>query len=298
MRILGIETSCDETAVAIVNDQKQILSNIVWSQIPIHQEYGGVIPEIAARNHLHALPRIVDDALSQAKCTLSDIDAIAVTSGPGLIGGVLIGVLYAQGLAIALKKPCFGINHLEGHALTPRLTHDIDFPFLLTLVSGGHCQFLKVLGVGAYELLGTTIDDAVGEAFDKVAKMMGLAYPGGPIIEKLAQKGDENAFDLPRPLLHQGGYDVSFSGLKTAVKNIIDKQNNPLDDTFKADMAASFQKAVGDIFVKKTTSLITNEGFKRLVVAGGVAANQYLRKRLEDAMNACEVKLFTPPLAL
>lgn len=298
MKVLGIETSCDETSAAIVTDEKQILSNCIWSQIKIHQEYGGVIPEIAARNHLHHLPRIVDQAFKGANCTFDDIDAIAVTAGPGLIGGVLIGVLYAQGLSISLNKPCYGINHLEGHALTPRLTEDVAFPFLLLLVSGGHCQFLAVSGVGKYSLLGCTIDDAVGEAFDKVAKMMGLPYPGGPEIEKLAERGDENSFDLPKPLYHAKNYNLSFSGLKTAVKNIVDKQEFPLSDTFKCNMAASFQKIIGDVFVKKTSDLLEAHQFERMVIAGGVAANQYLKKRLECAVHEKNASLFTPPIAL
>ena len=298
MKILGIETSCDETAVAIVTDDRQILSNCIWSQIKTHQEYGGVIPEIAARNHLHYLPRIADQALMDARCTLKDIDAIAVTAGPGLIGGVLIGVLYAQGLAISLNKPCYGINHLEGHALTPRLIEDVDFPFLLLLVSGGHCQFLKVSGVGQYTLLGATIDDAVGEAFDKIAKMMDLPYPGGPEIEQLAKQGDESFFDLPKPLYHTKNDNLSFSGLKTAVKNSIDKQNMPLTKQFKCDMAASFQKVVGDIFVKKTRNLLQKYKFERMVIAGGVAANQYLKKRLEHVVQEENASLFTPPITL
>jgi N6-L-threonylcarbamoyladenine synthase len=298
MKILGIETSCDETSVAIVTGDKQILSNCIWSQIKTHQEYGGVIPEIAARNHLHYLPRIADQAFKDANCTLKDIDAIAVTAGPGLIGGVLIGVLYAQGLSLSLNKPCYGINHLEGHALTPRLIEDVAFPFLLLLVSGGHCQFLKVSGVGQYILLGATIDDAVGEAFDKVAKMMDLPYPGGPEIEKLAKLGDEDFFDLPKPLYHAKNYNLSFSGLKTAVKNIIDKQQMPLTENFKCNMASSFQKVVGDIFVKKTKDLLKEHKFERMVIAGGVAANQYLKKRLAHVVQEENAALFTPPIAL
>ena len=254
MKILGIETSCDETSAAIVCDDKnhgnRLLSNIVVSQIKEHQKYGGVIPEIAARNHLYYLPRTVQKALDDANTKLEDIDYIAVTAGPGLIGGVFVGVLFAKGLSLSLQKPCYGINHLQGHALVPRMIYDIDFPFLLLLVSGGHCQFLEVNGVNRYKLLGETIDDAIGEAFDKVAKMMGLNYPGGPEIEKLACLGDENEFNLPKPLFHEKTANLSFSGLKTAVKNIIDK-NQPLSEEFKQDMAASFQKVVGDVLIKK-----------------------------------------------
>jgi N6-L-threonylcarbamoyladenine synthase len=301
VKVLGIETSCDETSAAIVTDddlyEKRLLSNIVLSQIEEHDKYGGVIPEIAARNHLFHITNVVEQALEKANTSLKDIDYIAVTAGPGLIGGVLVGVLFAKGLAQSLKKPCYGINHLEGHALVPRLISDIPFPFLLLLVSGGHCQFLKVKGVGQYELLGATIDDAIGEAFDKVAKMMGLSYPGGPVIEKLAQKGDPHKFDLPRPLFFEKNANLSFSGLKTAVKNIVDK-NQPLDDQFKEDMAASFQYAVGKILVKKTTYLLENHDIKRMVIAGGVAANQYLKGELMTLCDQYNVDLFTPPLPL
>lgn len=296
MIVLGIETSCDETSASVVTSDRKILSNCILSQIKDYEAYGGVIPEIAARNHLHYLPKIVDKALAEANVSLQDLDAIAVTSGPGLIGGLLIGVLFAQGLSLSLKKPLYGINHLEGHALTPRLTDNVPFPFLLLLVSGGHCQFLEVKGVGDCALLGTTIDDAIGEAFDKVAKMMGLSYPGGPIIERLAKDGDENAFDLPRPLYHAPNFDLSFSGLKTAVKNIVTKHE--ITDKFKADMAASFQKAVGDVLVKKTKNILQNHSFERMVIAGGVSANQYLKTRLMNECSTFNVDLFTPPLIL
>ncbi|CAO5676589.1 MAG: tRNA N6-adenosine threonylcarbamoyltransferase [Holosporales bacterium] len=299
--ILGIETSCDETSVAIVCNTKdytkRLLSNCIVSQIKEHEVYGGVIPEIAARNHLHYLPKVLDKALMDANLTLKDISAIAVTAGPGLIGGVLVGVQFAKGLSQSLKIPCYGINHLEGHALVPRLKEDIEFPFLLLLVSGGHCQFLKVLGVGKYELLGSTIDDAIGEAFDKVGKMMGLSYPAGPQIEQLAKKGNPKAFDLPKPLFHDKSANLSFSGLKTAVKNIIDK-NMPLTDDFKADMAASFQHTVGCILHKKTHFVLTQQSFERMVIAGGVAANQYLKGVLNTLCQDHGVALFTPPISL
>lgn len=299
--ILGIETSCDETSVAVVcntkDHGKRLLSNCVVSQIKEHEVYGGVIPEIAARNHLHYLPKVLDKALSDAKISLNDISKIAVTAGPGLIGGVLVGVQFAKGLSHSLKIPCYGINHLEGHALVPRLNMDIDFPFLLLLVSGGHCQFLTVFGVGKYQLLGSTIDDAIGEAFDKVGKMMGLAYPAGPMIEKLAKNGNEKAFDLPKPLFYDKSANLSFSGLKTAVKNIIDK-NLPLSDDFKANMAASFQHTVGCILHKKTQFILNQNRFERMVIAGGVAANQYLKGVLQNLCQEQGVSLFTPPISL
>ncbi|CAO4838947.1 MAG: tRNA N6-adenosine threonylcarbamoyltransferase [Holosporales bacterium] len=299
--ILGIETSCDETSVAIVcntkDHKKRLLSNCIVSQIKEHEVYGGVIPEIAARNHLHYLPKVLDKALVDANLTLTDISKIAVTAGPGLIGGVLVGVQFAKGLSQSLKIPCYGINHLEGHALVPRLNEDIDFPFLLLLASGGHCQFLNVLGVGKYELLGSTIDDAIGEAFDKVGKMMGLPYPAGPLIERLAKNGNPRAFDLPKPLFHDKNANLSFSGLKTAVKNIIDK-NIPLTDDFKADMAASFQDTVGCILQKKTQFIFNHHSFERMVIAGGVAANQYLKSVLQNLCQDHRVALFTPPISL
>lgn len=301
MKILGIETSCDETAAAVVCDEgvysKRLLSNVIVSQIKDHQKYGGVVPEIAARSHLYYLPRVVQKALDDAHTTLNDIDYIAVTAGPGLIGGVFVGVLFAKGLSFSLNKPCYGINHLQGHALVPRMLNDIAFPFLLLLVSGGHCQFLKVNNIHSFELLGETIDDSIGEAFDKSAKMMGLPYPGGPEIEKLALSGDEMAFDLPRPLYHEKNANFSFSGLKTAVKNIVDK-NQPISLQFKQDMAASFQRVVGDVLVKKAQFILNHHHLERFVIAGGVAANQYLKNRLNTLCIAKNIQLFTPPINL
>lgn len=301
MKILGIETSCDETAAAVVCDDtnysKRLLSNVIVSQVKDHQKYGGVVPEIAARSHLYYLPRVVEKALDDAGTSFKDIDFIAVTAGPGLIGGVFVGVLFAKGLAFSLNKPCYGINHLQGHALVPRMLNDIAFPFLLLLVSGGHCQFLKVKGVQDFELLGETIDDSIGESFDKTAKMMGHPYPGGPEIENLALFGVDTAFDLPRPLYHEKNANFSFSGLKTAVKNIIDK-NKPLSLQFKQDMAASFQRVVGDVLVKKAHFILEHNHLERFVVAGGVAANQYLKKRLEQFCEKKNIQLFTPPINL
>ncbi|MBP9753153.1 MAG: tRNA (adenosine(37)-N6)-threonylcarbamoyltransferase complex transferase subunit TsaD [Proteobacteria bacterium] len=301
MKILGIETSCDETSASVIVDHSdpssRLLSNVVLSQIKEHERYGGVIPEIAARNHLFHISSVVEEALTKAKTTLQEIDYLAVTAGPGLIGGVLVGVMYAKGLSQSLNVPLLGINHLEGHALVPRLLEDIPFPFLLLLVSGGHCQFLEVKGVGHYKLLGSTIDDAIGEAFDKVAKMMNLPYPGGPALEKLAKEGNENAFDLPKPLYYEKNANLSFSGLKTAIKNIIDK-NQPLTQNFKCNMASSFQKTVAKILQKKTTFILEQYPFERMVIAGGVAANQYLKSELLKTVTDFNGKLFTPPLSL
>lgn len=301
MNILGIETSCDETAASVICDDtdplKRLKSNVIVSQIKEHEQYGGVIPEIAARSHLYYLPRVVQKALDDAGESFESIDYIAVTAGPGLIGGVFVGCLFAKGLSLSLKKPCYGINHLQGHALIPRMQDHIEFPFLLLLLSGGHCQFLQVNDVDDFSLLGQTIDDAIGESFDKVAKMMGLPYPGGPMIEKYAKKGDETAFDLPKPLFYDKSYNLSFSGLKTAVKNIVDK-NQPLSEQFQCDMAASFQRVVVDILEKKIVDIQKNTPFERIVVAGGVAANQYLKKRLLDVCEKKNCQLFTPPLHL
>ncbi|MHA1558530.1 MAG: tRNA (adenosine(37)-N6)-threonylcarbamoyltransferase complex transferase subunit TsaD, partial [Alphaproteobacteria bacterium] len=233
MKILGIETSCDETSAAIVEDvenpKKRILAHKIASQIKDHQPYGGVIPEIASRNHLKLLPSIIQDVLKEVGLSLNNIDAISATGGPGLIGGLLVGVMMAKSIAMALNKPFIAVNHLEGHALTVRLTHNVAFPYLLLLISGGHCQFLEVFGVGKYKLLGETLDDAAGEIFDKVGRILGLDYPGGPFIEKAALKGDLTRFYLPVPLKKRKGCDMSFSGLKTAARLLIE-QEQPLSD--------------------------------------------------------------------
>jgi N6-L-threonylcarbamoyladenine synthase len=299
MIVLGIETSCDETAAAIIRDDRTILSNVLVSQIPSHQPYGGVIPEKAARAHLDHLQPIIEQALRDAGVTLDDIDGIAVTAGPGLIGGVLVGVMTAKAIAAAKNLPFIAVNHLEGHALTARLTHDLPFPFLLLLISGGHSQFLEVTGVGQYRLLGSTIDDAVGEAFDKVARLFGLSYPGGPALEKLALTGDGNRFDLPRPLKGRPDCNLSFSGLKTAVRLVAEK-HTPLSSQDKADLAASFQEAVADCLAdraKKAFQML-QQPVQHFVVAGGVAANARLRERLSALCDTHEVKFVAPPMGL
>lgn len=302
--VLGIETSCDETAAAVVDDRRRILSNVVLSQIDDHRVFGGVVPEIAARAHLIHLNPIVRRALAEAGCRLSDMDGIAATGGPGLIGGVMVGVTTAKGMALAAGKPFVAINHLEGHALTARLTDGIDFPYLLLLVSGGHCQLLTVKGVGRYRRLGTTIDDAVGEAFDKTAKLLGLGYPGGPAVEQAAVTGDPDRFSLPRPMKGRPGCDFSFSGLKTAVKRTLDREIDDLDDTsVKADLAASFQQAVADMLADRTAKAIRACRAKRpdlqtLVVAGGVAANAAIRRRLAALAADVGLDFLAPPLPL
>lgn len=306
MKILGIETSCDETAAAIVErdaaGRARILSNIVRSQFDEHAAYGGVVPELAARSHVTHLDGIVARAAAEAGMRLDEVDAIAATAGPGLIGGVLVGLTTGKALAASLGKPLIAVNHLEAHALTARLTDGVPFPYLMLLVSGGHSQFVLVRGVGDYERWGSTIDDALGEAFDKVAKLLDLGYPGGPAIEKLARDGNPKRFDLPRPLAGRPGCDFSFAGLKTAVRQIVDRGDVP-DARARADLAASFQTAVADSLADRTGNAA--RAFARmhptgvhLVVAGGVAANQALRARLATVAVAHGLALVAPPIRL
>ncbi len=302
--VLGIESSCDETAVAIIDDNRQILSHMVLSSIQEHQKYGGVVPEIAARSHLNYLDHLIAAALDEAQLDLDDLSAVAATGGPGLIGGVMVGMMAAKTIAFSKNIPLIAVNHLEGHALTARLTNDVAFPFLLLLVSGGHCQILICEDVGKYHRLGTTIDDALGEAYDKLAKMLSLGYPGGPIIEKLAQDGDPYSFDLPRPLKGKPNCDFSFSGLKTKLKQIIDNfegQEIPYQDA--ANLAASFQLAISDCLQDRLKRAIVTakERFphiRQLVVAGGVAANQYILSSLTQLANQHQLELVAPPINL
>jgi N6-L-threonylcarbamoyladenine synthase len=306
MFILGIETSCDETAVAVVGADKTIHAHVIYSQIAQHQPYGGVVPEIAARNHALHLDGLITECMQQAGMRLRDMDAIAVTHGPGLIGGVIVGVMTAKALACALDTPLYGINHLEGHALTVRLTHDVAFPYLLFLMSGGHCQLLHVAGVGRYTLLGQTLDDAIGEAFDKTAKMMGLPYPGGPQIEVLARSGNAARFVLPKPYMDKDGCDMSFSGLKTAVRTLLlelDGQQGGITPQDKADMAASLQATLATIVAHKLHKAaeichMRAMPFTAMVVAGGVAANVALRTALTIVAEAHHVPFIAPPIGL
>lgn len=305
MKILGIETSCDETAAAIVTDKKEILSNIVVSQVLEHQKFGGVVPEIASRAHLTFVQEVTEKALDEAKLTLTQIDAIAVTSGPGLIGGLLVGVMFAKGLSFACNKPLLGINHLEGHALTARLTNNVDFPYLMLLVSGGHCQILIVENIGKYHRLGGTLDDAVGESFDKVAKMLGLPYPGGPIIEKLALEGNPDSYIFPHPLQGREGCDFSFSGLKTAARLLIEKHKPEILSNPKTinDICASFQKTIGEVLLDRLNNAVkmakkSHPTFKQLVIAGGVAANQYLLNKIGQNMMEYNLETIAPPIKL
>jgi len=309
MKVLGIETSCDETAASVVTDSRDILSNEVHTQLEEHRPYGGVVPEVAARAHLDTIGPIVTAAMSKANIRYQDLAAVAATGGPGLIGGVLVGVMTAKAIASVHNIPFIAVNHLEGHALTVRLTGDrngelVSFPYLLLLVSGGHCQLLIVEGAGRYKRLGTTIDDALGEAFDKSAKMMGLGYPGGPAVERYAKHGDADRFDLPRPLRRRAGCDFSFSGLKTRVRQTIENlPPGPVSEQDKSDLCASFQKAVGDVLADRCANAIdiflaTYPTSRTLVVAGGVAANLHLRQRLTEVAGERGLHLVAPPVHL
>ena len=276
--ILGLESSCDDSAVALVTGERQVLAQAVVGQNMAHQPFGGVVPEIAARAHVEILPALIRQVLSDARLSIRDIDAVAATAGPGLIGGVMVALLAGKGLALATGKPLLAVNHLEGHALSPRLVDpDLGYSYLLLLVSGGHCQLLEMRGVADYRRLATTIDDAAGEAFDKAAKLLGLPYPGGPAIEQLAAEGDARAVPLPRPLVGSGEPHFSFAGLKSAVQRAVASgQHRP------ADIAASFQQAVIDCLVDRTAMALRGSDAPTLVVAGGVAANQAVRTALAD----------------
>ena len=303
--ILGIETSCDETAVAIIeeNDKAQpsILSNIVSSQVDVHKEFGGVVPELAARSHIEKIDLIAKKAIAESKIKLADISAVAATAGPGLIVCLTVGLSFGKAIALSLKKPFIAVNHLEGHALSPKLNSKIDYPYLLLLISGGHSQFLSVQGLGKYKRLGTTIDDALGEAFDKTAKLLGIEFPGGPQIEVYAKKGDPKKYVLPKPIFHKGGCNLSFAGLKTAVLKI-SKQIKT--DQEKYNLAASFQKTIEEILYKK--SKIAFEEFKKInktntnkfVVAGGVAANKKIREVLTNLCEEEDFEAIFPPINL
>ena len=300
MIVLGIETSCDETAIALIDNNRNILLNEVYSQIKIHEQYGGVVPELAARNHAEILPKLLGNAIDKGKLNLNKIDAIAVTAGPGLIGGVIVGVMVAKGIASALGKPCIPINHLEGHALTARLTDpSLEFPYLLLLVSGGHCQIIYIRSVGCYEILGSTKDDAVGEAFDKVAKMLSLGYPGGPAVEKLALNGNSSTYNFPKSFFKEKHCNMSFSGIKTAVSRQIAKEDH-LNDKVKANICASFQEAIATTLADRLEMAINscNEVFDSVVIAGGVAANRYIAAKLYELSIRYNKKLVVPPINL
>ncbi len=309
LTLLGIESSCDDTAAAIVSDDDggpRILSSVVWGQGSLHAEFGGVVPEIAARAHAERIDLCIEAALSEAGVALDDLDGIAVTAGPGLIGGVLSGVMCAKGLSVVTGLPLIGVNHLAGHALTPRLTDRLDYPYLLLLVSGGHCQFLIVEAADRFRRLGGTIDDAPGEAFDKAARLLGLPQPGGPHVEKAAQGGDPGRFAMPRPLLDRAGCDLSFSGLKTALLRARDglvAAKGGLTEQDRADLCAGFQAAIVDVLTEKTRRALTaflegQSGSPALAVAGGVAANGPIRAALQGLCAQHGTRFVAPPLAL
>ncbi|MCL6683803.1 tRNA (adenosine(37)-N6)-threonylcarbamoyltransferase complex transferase subunit TsaD [Sphingomonas alba] len=289
--ILGLESSCDDSAAALVTSDRQILAQAIVGQNEAHRPFGGVVPEIAARAHVEILPGLIRQVLAEADVSISEVDAIAATAGPGLIGGVMVALLAGKGLSLSSGKPLVAVNHLEGHALSPRLVDpDLQFPYLLLLASGGHCQLLEVRGVGDYSRLATTIDDAAGEAFDKAAKLLGLPYPGGPAIEELAKDGDPQAVPLPRPLVGSGEPHFSFAGLKSAVQRAV------AAGTYKpADIAASFQQAVVDCMVDRTSVALEKSDAPTLVVAGGVAANRALRSALAELASANGRRFRVPP---
>lgn len=295
MIVLGLETSCDETGLAIYDSEQGLRGQVLYSQIQLHAEYGGVVPELASRDHVRKLIPLLDQLLSQCDLSKQDIDAIAYTRGPGLMGALMTGALFGRSLAFALNKPAIGVHHMEGHLLAPLLSaQPPQFPFVALLVSGGHTQLMAAHALGEYELLGESIDDAAGEAFDKVAKMLNLSYPGGPQIAKLALKGNPDAFAFPRPLMQQA-LNFSFSGLKTAVSSqikAIEGQGR------EADIAASFQEAVVDTLVKKSIKALKHTGLKQLVIAGGVSANLRLREKLENSLNGMGAKVYYAEPAL
>ena len=306
LKVLGIETSCDETAAAVVTGERAILSSVVLSQLEDHRQYGGVVPEVAARAHIEHLDGLVERALAEAGVAVRDLDGIAATAGPGLIGGVLVGLVTGKAIAAGAGLPFVAVNHLEGHALSARLSDDVPFPYLLLLVTGGHCQLIAATGLGRYVRLGTTIDDAIGEAFDKCARLLGLGYPGGPEIERAAARGNAKRFPLPRPMLGRDDCNFSFSGLKTAVRRLVEELapgGEALAPQVVQDIAASFQAAVGDSVVDRVRQAMQHFGAahpqdRRLVVAGGVAANKALRARLEQLAAKQRFTVIAPPLPL
>ena len=303
--ILGIESSCDETAASLVTENEQgtpvVLSNIISSQVDVHKEFGGVVPELAARSHMEKIDWIVQKAINESGCRIDEIDGIASTAGPGLVVCLSVGLSFGKAFASALEKPFIAVNHLEGHALSPKLNSNLDYPYLLLLISGGHSQYLMVQGLGNYKRLGTTIDDALGEAFDKTAKLLGIEFPGGPQIEILAKKGDPNKYDLPRPIINKGGCNLSFAGLKTAILKI---SKNIKNEQEKFNLAASFQKTIEEILYRKT--IVASNEFEKLskpkkkifVVAGGVAANKMIRSKLIDLCNEKNYQSIFPPINL
>ena len=298
MKILGIETSCDETGVAIYDEEKGLIANQLYSQIEMHADYGGVVPELASRDHIRKTVPLIEAALKEANLTACDIDGVAYTAGPGLVGALLVGAIIARSLAYAWSVPALGVHHMEGHLLAPMLEEaPPEFPFVALLISGGHTQLVKVDGVGQYELLGESIDDAAGEAFDKTGKLLGLDYPAGVAVSKLAEKGTPNRFVFPRPMTDRPGLDFSFSGLKTFAANTINTnfdENGKLDDETRCDIAHAFQQAVVDTIIIKCKRALQQTGYKRLVMAGGVSANKQLRADLAEMMKSLGGEVYYP----
>jgi N6-L-threonylcarbamoyladenine synthase len=298
MKVLAIETSCDDTGAAVVSGGRKILSNVVSSQVSIHQKYGGVVPELASRKHIESIVPIVSEALEKAEVTLKEIDGIAVTQGPGLVGSLLVGLSFAKSVAFAVGLPFIGVNHIEAHLSAIFLEEKPPkFPFIGLVVSGGHSSLFRVDDFGRYRQLGQTRDDAAGEAFDKVAKLLGLGYPGGPIIDELSRTGDAKAIRFPRPVLSRNSFDFSFSGLKTAVVNYVKAHPEPAggypNDLIK-DIVSSFQEAVVEVLVKKTVQAAQHQGLKRIVLSGGVAANQRLRQKIKEESLEQKLKVYLP----
>lgn len=293
--ILALETSCDETSVSVVTGGNIIKSNIIASQVETHREFGGVVPEIASRKHIESIAFLVEQSLKEAEVEKEDIDAIAVTYGPGLVGALLVGVNYAKSFAFGLNKPLIGVNHIIGHIYANFLEHpEIELPLVCLVVSGGHTHLLYISDHGEYEIIGKTRDDAAGEAFDKIARSMGLGYPGGPLIDKLAQEGNQETYPLPRVRLEEGSLDFSFSGLKSACLNIINQTKMKEEELIKQDLAASFQQAVVDVLVEKSIRAAENKNVKTLLLAGGVAANRTLRQQMKTAAEKKGFKLYYP----
>lgn len=296
---LGIESSCDETSVSLIENGNKILSNTVFSQIKTHKKYGGVVPEIASREHLQAINYVVKESLEEANKSFDDVDLIAVTKGPGLVGALLVGVSYAKGLSLAIDKPLIGVNHMEGHISANYLEYeDLKPPFISLVVSGGHTYLVEVLTHTEYKVIGQTRDDAAGESFDKVSRALGLGYPGGPQIQKAAEKGDPYAIDFPRIMLEKDSYDFSFSGLKTAVLNYLNKEKLKGNEINIYDVAASFQQAVIDVLVEKSLRLLNETKYDKFVLSGGVAANKPLKEAFKKRLDEINVKFYYPPIYL
>ncbi len=295
INVLAIESSCDETSCAIVKNGRWVISNIISSQIDIHKRFGGVVPEVASRMHLEAINNIVDQALKEAKMSLEDVDVIAVTKGPGLVGALLVGISEAKALSYVTKKPLVGVNHMKGHICAAFITHkDLNPPFICLLISGGHTYLVEVKDFNDMKVIGKTMDDACGEAYDKVARSLGMPYPGGPCVEECAKSGNEKAIDFPRVMLEKDSYDFSFSGLKTAVLNYLNSKKQKNEEISKEDVCASFQKAVFDVLISKTKRLMQEKNLDKLVVAGGVSANNTLKNEIEKMAKENNYKTYFP----